>query len=84
VEFPHRLGEIITALAQAGLCLEFLHEHDFDLFGKFHSLQPQPDGTWRFAPGRPRVPLMYSLRARLGSRNSGQTRAQRCGRPEHD
>jgi SAM-dependent methyltransferase len=66
VEFPHTLGEILTALAQAGLRLEFLHEHDFELSERFGSLQRQQDGTWRFPPGRPRVPMLYSLRAARG------------------
>jgi hypothetical protein len=63
VEFPHTLGEILTALAQAGLRLEFVHEHDFELSGKFAALQRQPCGTWRFPPGQFRVPMLYSLRA---------------------
>jgi len=63
VEFSHAMGEILTAIAQAGLRLEFLHEHDFELFARFESLHRQPDGTWRFPPGRPRVPMLYSLRA---------------------
>jgi hypothetical protein len=63
VEFPHTLGDILTALAQAGLRLEFVHEHDFELSGKFTALHRQPDGTWRFPPGQFRVPMLYSLRA---------------------
>ncbi|MGH3159585.1 MAG: hypothetical protein ACRDNF_23850 [Streptosporangiaceae bacterium] len=63
VEFPHPLGEILTALAQARLRLEFLHEHDFELFERFGSLHHQQDGTWRSPPGAPRVPMLYSLRA---------------------
>src|SRR6266516_752067 len=61
VEFPHTMGEILTALTQAGLRLEFLREHDFDLFARFESLHRTKDGTWRFPPGRPRVPMLYSL-----------------------
>jgi hypothetical protein len=63
VEFPHTMGEILTALARAGLRLEFVLEHDFELFARFQSLHRQPDGTWRFPPGRPRLPMLYSLRA---------------------
>lgn len=71
VEFPHTMGEILTALARAGLRLEFVHEHDFELFARFESLHRQPDGTWRFPPGRPRLPMLYSLRAsRAPSRRS--------------
>ena len=63
VEFQHSLGEIVTSLAEAGLRIEFLHEYDFDAFGRFDSLQRREDGTYRFPPGQPRVPMMYSLRA---------------------
>jgi SAM-dependent methyltransferase len=65
VEFQHGLGEIVTSLVEAGLRIEFLHEHDFEAFGRFGSLQPQEDGTYRFPPGQPRVPMMFSLRASL-------------------
>lgn len=63
VEFQHTLGAIVTALAQAGLRLDFLHEHDFELFARFGSLQAQPDGTWRQPTGQPRAPMLFSLRA---------------------
>jgi SAM-dependent methyltransferase len=65
VEFQHGLGEIVTSLVEAGLRIEFLHEHDFEAFGRFGSLQRQDDGTYRFPPGQPRVPMMFSLRASL-------------------
>jgi hypothetical protein len=62
VQFQHQLGQIVTALADAGLRIDFLHEHDFDGFQRFGSLQRQGD-QYRFPPGRPRVPMMFSLRA---------------------
>ncbi len=63
VEFQHGLGEVITALVEAGLRVEFVHEHDVEAFGRFEMLQRREDGTYRFPPGQPRVPLMFSLRA---------------------
>jgi SAM-dependent methyltransferase len=65
VEFQHGVGEVITALIEAGLRIEFLHEFDFDAFGRYESLRRQDDGTYRFPPGRPRVPLIFSVRASL-------------------
>ena len=62
VEFQHQLGQVVTALAAAGLRIDFLHEHDFDAFQRFESLQRHGD-EYRFPPGHPRVPLMFSLRA---------------------
>jgi SAM-dependent methyltransferase len=63
VEFQHGLGEILTSLVEAGLRIEFVHEHDFELFQRFDSLRRQEDGTYRLPPGQPRVPMMFSLRA---------------------
>jgi hypothetical protein len=67
VQFQHGVGEIITALAQAGLRTEFMHEFDFEAFGRFDSLRRQADGTYRFTDGRPRVPLIFSVRASRGT-----------------
>ena len=63
VEFQHGLGEIITALADAGLRIEFVHEWDFEVFGRFEVLQRRDDGIYRLPAGQPRVPMLYSLRA---------------------
>jgi SAM-dependent methyltransferase len=63
VRFQHGIGEVTTALVDAGLRIEFLHEFEFDAFGRFDSLQRQDDGSYRFPPGQPRVPMMFSLRA---------------------
>lgn len=62
VEFQHQLGQVVTALVDAGLRIDFLNEHDFDVFRRFESLERQGD-LYRFPAGRPRVPLMFSLRA---------------------
>lgn len=69
VEFQHRLGEIVTSLAGAGLRIEFVHEHDFDVGERFDSLERREDGTFGLPPGQPRVPLMYSLRASAPERS---------------
>jgi hypothetical protein len=56
---------VITALVDAGLRIEFLHEYEFDGFRRFAALQRQDDGTYRYPAGRPRVPMMFSVRASL-------------------
>ena len=61
--FRHGVGEIITALVQAGLRIEFMHEFDFDAFGRFESLLA--GGSYRLPPGRPRVPLIFAVAASL-------------------
>lgn len=62
VQFQHGLGQVVTALAAAGLRIEFLHEHDFDCFQRFESLE-RHGGQYRFPAGHPRIPMMFSLRA---------------------
>jgi 2-polyprenyl-3-methyl-5-hydroxy-6-metoxy-1,4-benzoquinol methylase len=62
VEFNHGLGDVVSALAAAGLRVEFLHEHDHTLFRRFTTLE-RVGTEYRQPAGRPRVPLMYSLRA---------------------
>lgn len=62
VQFQHPIGQVVTALADAGLRIDFLHEHDFDVFQRFEALQRRGD-QYRFPAGRPRVPMMFSLRA---------------------
>lgn len=63
VEWQHPLGEVVSALASAGLRIELLHEHDASLFARFGTLAPQGDGYYRFPADRPRIPLMYSIKA---------------------
>ncbi|TXS50710.1 class I SAM-dependent methyltransferase [Streptomyces sp. uw30] len=62
VEWQHPIGEVVTALAATGLRIEFLHEHDVSLFRRFETFEER-DGYHRFPADRPRIPLMYSLKA---------------------
>ncbi|MFB8035375.1 class I SAM-dependent methyltransferase [Streptomyces sp. NPDC056004] len=63
VEWQHPIGEVVSALAATGLRIEFLHEHDASLFARFPTLERQSDGYYRFPADRPRIPLMYSIKA---------------------
>jgi hypothetical protein len=74
VEWQHTLGDVVSAVAAAGLRLEFLHEFDFTLFQQIPALVkgPEDSGTgprsgtvFRFPAGVPRAPLLFSLRAVL-------------------
>jgi 2-polyprenyl-3-methyl-5-hydroxy-6-metoxy-1,4-benzoquinol methylase len=62
VQFDHGMGDVVTAVAAAGLRVDFLHEHDHTLFRRFADLV-EADGAYRRPAGAPRIPLMYSLRA---------------------
>ncbi|MEV0577563.1 MULTISPECIES: class I SAM-dependent methyltransferase [unclassified Streptomyces] len=63
VEWQHPVGSVVSALCAAGLRIEFLHEHDASLFARFPVLEHQSDGFFRFPAERPRIPLMYSIKA---------------------
>ena len=62
-EWNHGLGETVSALLHNGLHLEWLVEHDWTLWPRFPWLVEAADGTWRAPPGRPRLPLSFSLLA---------------------
>ncbi len=64
VEWRHGLGDVVSALADAGLRIELLHEHDFTVHAHWPFLEQGEDGLYRVRSGTPSVPLMYSLRAR--------------------
>ncbi|MFC5822253.1 class I SAM-dependent methyltransferase [Nonomuraea insulae] len=66
VQFRHELGEIVSAVAAAGLRVEFLHEHDHTVFRRFPTLT-EDGGVYRMPGDAPRIPLMFSLRASAGS-----------------
>ena len=63
IEWTHGLGSVVSALIDAGLRIELLHEHDYTLFPRWPMLRREADGTYRFPDATPSLPLMYSLRA---------------------
>ncbi|MFY9615514.1 MAG: class I SAM-dependent methyltransferase [Candidatus Dormiibacterota bacterium] len=69
-EWTWTLGQVVSALAGAGLVIEFVHEHDRIPFQMLPILEldeddPDEPGRWyRMPPGRPRIPLSFSIRAR--------------------
>lgn len=65
-EWPHSLGEVVTALVDAGLDLEFLHEFPFGSWQRFPFMERGDDGWWRLFSVPWDLPLTFSLRARKG------------------
>lgn len=72
VEWQHPLSDVVSAVTAAGLRLEFLHEHDFTLFEYLDGMVRARDTSgsrggestvYRLPEGRPRIPMVYSLRA---------------------
>jgi SAM-dependent methyltransferase len=65
-EWLHPVGDVVTAVIEAGLRLDWLHEHDAVTWRMFECLVEGDDGLFRW-PDKPWLPLAYSLRAtRLG------------------
>ncbi len=64
-QFAHPLGEVVTALIDAGLRLDFLHEQDQCSARMWPFLEGVPGerAMYRLPAGYPRLPLGYSLRA---------------------
>lgn len=64
IEWAHMLSSVVTAIADAGLRIEFLHEHDHTFYLQRQSLRRHPNEIYRHPAGAPRYPLTYSIRAR--------------------
>jgi SAM-dependent methyltransferase len=64
VEWSHGLGEVVSAVIDAGFAVELLHEFDYTLFRRWPFLVRTDRDTYRLPDGVPALPLMYSLRAR--------------------
>jgi SAM-dependent methyltransferase len=60
----HGLGDIINALVDAGLSLEFLHEFPYAARAKFPFMEQGADGWWHLPAQYPQIPFLFSLQAR--------------------
>jgi len=63
-EWNHPLGEVVSAVISAGLNVEILHEFDYTMYPRWPFLEKSGFDTYRPPEGMPKIPLMYSLRAR--------------------
>ena len=59
----HPLGDIVTGLIEAGMRLDWLHEHAGVPWRMFEILVRDDDGLYRW-PDKPWLPLAFSLKAR--------------------
>jgi SAM-dependent methyltransferase len=62
VSWMHSLSSILGGLLEAGLSLDWLHEHAQVPWQMFHILVKRGDGDWHW-PDRPWLPLALSLQA---------------------
>lgn len=61
--FPHSLGEIVTALVDVGLHIEFLHEFPFTIHKILPFVDAAADGSFRLTKGEGTIPLLFSVKA---------------------
>jgi SAM-dependent methyltransferase len=62
-EWMHGLGEMITALIDAGLKIDRLRESELLPWPRWDRMIQDDDGWWRLPLSEPRIPLLYGLRA---------------------
>ncbi|MEQ8653525.1 MAG: class I SAM-dependent methyltransferase [Kiloniellales bacterium] len=62
-DWVHGLGRLVTAVAKAGLIVEFLHEHDKLAWQQLECMVADGEGYWRMPEGSPWLPVSFSLRA---------------------
>jgi len=67
VQWNHPLGEVVTALASAGLRVRSLRELDFSVLPDWPMMVRGEDRMYRMPPGMASLPLMYVLRAYRGA-----------------
>jgi SAM-dependent methyltransferase len=61
--WDHGLGEIVTALIDAGLRIESLEEHPYLAWAADFLVEGEPGESYVLPPGPGELPLMFSLRA---------------------
>jgi hypothetical protein len=62
-QWNHGIGEIVTALLDAGLTLTGLTEHDSIPWNALPGMMEQAGGEWRLAGDQPLLPLTYTIQA---------------------
>jgi len=61
--WPHPVSEVVTALIDAGLRIEFIHEFPYSIERWFPFMERGDDGYWHMPENFPSIPLLYSIRA---------------------
>jgi SAM-dependent methyltransferase len=59
----HGLGEVVTALTNAGLQIEFLHEFEKSPYNSFPEMDKTSDGMFVLKEYQRMFPLLYSIKA---------------------
>ena len=62
----YTMGEIVTALSEAGLHIEWLHEFDWLYYQLSAEKQTRaPEGGWRYPEHKGKLPYTFSLKATM-------------------
>ena len=61
--WPHGIGEVVTALSEAGLRIEWLREHPRTPYRYPKFLESRPEGDFGWPGGRDDIPLTFSIGA---------------------
>lgn len=61
--WSHSLGEIVSALCESGLRIEFLHEYSWSTFETVDAMEEQDDGRYVLPDLDHDLPFVFSLRA---------------------
>lgn len=61
--WSHSLGEVVTALSDAGLHIEFLHEYPWSTFKAVDAMEEQEHGRYSLPGGDHDLPFVFTLRA---------------------
>ncbi len=64
VGWNHPISEIISALINAGLNLEFIHEFGYSWYDVFSDLEPRNEGGYKHKKYGEKMPMMYSIKCR--------------------
>jgi SAM-dependent methyltransferase len=62
-EWPHGLGEVVTALAQTGFTIDSLTETSLLPWPRWPEMVRTDNGWWTLPEGQPRFPVIYGLKA---------------------
>ena len=63
-EWLHSLADVVNALIDAGLRIEFLHEFPFSIYGDCPWLVQGDDGLWYHKDKDIKIPMTFSIKAR--------------------
>lgn len=65
-EWSYPLGEVVTALIDAGLQIEYVHEFPFTTYQALPWLEQRADGYYYPRAGIPSLPMLFSIKAGKG------------------